>query len=68
MVVADSDVAVIGSVNPSEDEDGKAEVCVSAGVVCVCVCTGSEVGVCVFRWVHPLEMRLKCVCVHGSGV
>ena len=36
--------------------------------MCVCVCTGSEVGVCVFRWVHPLEMRLKCVCVHGSGV
>lgn len=50
MVVADSDVAVIGSVDPSEDENGKAEV------------GGCVLGV-RFRWAHPLEMRLKCVFI-----
>ena len=35
---AESDVAVVGSGNPSEEEDGKAEVGVSSGVRMRWVC------------------------------
>lgn len=75
MVVADSDVAAVGSVNPSEDEDGKAEVGVSTGrELEVGVSTGCELEVCVWTGCE-LEVGLPsggvtevCVRVHGSGI
>ena len=51
--VAESDVAVVGSVNPSEDEEGKTEVGVST--------VGMRL-----RWVCPPGVRLRWVCLPGG--